>query len=134
MNREYKFKVWLKKEKKMVEPLSINLEKQQILFNEPSDKYWTEVRIVSFDDVEMLQYTGINDKNGVKIYEGDIVIYKFQNDDLKTKKLTVFFDEEDCSFSLAHKGKPYISMEKDDIKYYKVIGNIYENKELLENE
>lgn len=134
MNREYKFKAWLKKEKKMVEPLSINLEKQQILFNEPSDKHWTEIRIVSFDDIELLQYTGINDRNGVEIYDGDIVIYKFQNDDLKTKKLTVFFDEEDCSFSLAHKGKPYISMEKDDIKYYKVIGNIYENKELLENE
>lgn len=133
MSREIKFRAWLKNIEKMVEPWSINLEKQRILFNEPSDEQWTEVRIVSFDDIELLQYTCLKDKNGVEIYEGDIVIYKYQNDDLKTKKLTVFFDEEDCSFSLAHKGKPYISMEKDDIKYYKVIGNIYENKELLEN-
>lgn len=107
--------------------------------NNTSDDNWTCPLVwsdekkdwVHCDNGVICQYTGLKDKNGVKIFEGDIVIYKYQNDDLKTKKLTVFFDEEDCSFSLAHKGKPYISMEKDDIKYYKVIGNIYENKELL---
>ena len=129
MNREYKFRVWLKKEKKMVVPLSINLEKKQILFNEPSDKHWTEIRIVSFDDIELLQYTGINDKYGTEIYDGDIVKCKIGNVDFKGY---VYF----------YGGRfEFIDFEDDEETEFlcycdelEVIDTIYEYKELLEND
>lgn len=133
MPREIEFRAWLKDEKRMIDVRAIDFDDDGNILsvNYPEGKSYSGY---DGDNIELMQYTGIKDKNGVKIFEGDIVIYKYQNDDLKTKKLTVFFDEEDCSFSLAYKGKPHMYVEKDDAKYYKVIGNIYENKELLENE
>lgn len=70
------------------------------------------------------QYTGLCDKNGVKIFEGDIVE---NNDDL----YTVEWSEDDASFVLNGDG---VQASFDNFCGYEleVIGNIYENKELLE--
>lgn len=132
MSREIKFRAWLKKEKKMVEPLSINLEKQQILLNELADKQWIEIRIVSFDDIEMLQYTGINDKHGIEIYEGDIVkrIALFKAEILESISCVEF--EKGCFILKQPTHNNYLFLCKE--YELEVIGNIYENKELLENE
>lgn len=83
-------------------------------------------------NAEIMQYTGLKDKNGKEIYEGDIL--KFFNDVdyiIKPGYAKVVF--EDGSFCCKHYkyGTEYLAnMDVVDM-YITVAGNIYENPELL---
>lgn len=89
------------------------------------------------------QYTGLKDTNGVKIYEGDItqyIYYKFSNDDFGHKgfyrrTLEVYFNTEELKFTYKLIKAEEIKMPKDYKEaYMEVIGNIYDNPELLDKE
>ena len=85
--------------------------------------------------VELMQYTGLKDKNGKEIYEGDILLADedYVNGDIEMK-LQIKWDAEKAGFYLYD-----INMEdgaEDDEFYalnncYQVIGNIYENPALM---
>jgi hypothetical protein len=71
----------------------------------------------------LMQYTGLNDKNGKEIFERDIVRADFWSFGTKTRKqCTVKYLNEDVAFSISG---------LEDIE---IIGNIYENSDLLTNE
>jgi len=73
--------------------------------------------------LDIVQYTGLKDKNGKEIYEGDIVKY---DDEI----CEVVWD--DAAFLLVRKtDKPFTGWK---FKWCEVIGNIYKNPELLKND
>ncbi len=114
MNREIKFRVWNQKRKIMYswEDLT-HMEVQDMC----------QSIFAPFDHEIVMQYTGLKDKNGKEIYEGDIVIY---NDDL------YIVDFGYAGFKLLDKNGIQQQFQ-NDFGNIEVIGNIYENPELLNN-
>lgn len=87
------------------------------------------------DRVVLMQSTGLIDKNGVEIYEGDII----QVSD-KSKSINFVVSKSKCDFVLIRDDfeellSETISELKSESEYnYNVIGNIYENPELVEGD
>jgi len=87
---------------------------------------------INFDEIELMQSTGLKDKNGQEIFEGDVVDYKGRKAIIKwngsyASFIYRFVDELKKRVSEWH---PLF------LAYYyvEIIGNIYENPELLEVE
>jgi uncharacterized phage protein (TIGR01671 family) len=73
------------------------------------------------------QYTGFVDKNGTKIFEGDIVTLFDEKSVVKTSEMRASFGLYKIS-----NGMFYEMIHKNDQKWLEVIGNIYDNPELLD--
>ena len=84
------------------------------------------------DNYELMQYTGIKDKNGVEIYEGDIVLIRIDKTNILHKTVVKFKHGAFIADIIGDNDYIYLfhfGFNKDD---FEVIGNIYENKNLLE--
>ena len=108
--------------------------------NNTSDDNWTcplvwsdkKKEWVHCDNGVICQYTGLKDRKGTKIFEGYIVKVIGKTFDGKIRELIGEIIYIDCSFAL--KTKEYnFHLYADLQTNYEVIGNIYENKELLGN-
>lgn len=88
------------------------------------------VEMIDFDSNYLkqyivMQYTGLNDKNGTEIYEGDILRRIYRNE-----VMVVEYSKSQALYLMRLKDN--MSYTFFDISDYYVIGNIYENPELLE--
>ena len=92
------------------------------------------------DNAKLMQFTGLHDKNGKEIYEGDIVKINAHSYDFgfeKDRIGEIRFIEGCFGFYKQLSEKEYLFNELStefgygELEYYEVIGNIYENPELL---
>lgn len=130
-----RFRAWDKDFKTMYEAddiVYIDFEEKQIcvktLFFERASRY-------DFNDIVLMQSTGLTDKNGKEIFEGDIIGIEvedlevpvnakvFCNNDIGVLMFHVFEDSEDV---------PMVELLEDNSVAFAVIGNIWEDGELLE--
>lgn len=131
MNREIKFRGYNEFDKKWVYGYGLH---QSIFIDGSSNAYVTAgIREVFIVDKESVgQYTEIKDYEGKEIYEGDIVKKEFMEQWLEdTKLIGVVIMVEGCWCVLDEENKKIEPLwSETDINT--VIGNIYENPELLE--
>jgi len=123
--REIKFRAWDKTHNQMLYRTIWDRNWYATSYNDENGCHC--VRGITPDDkvyMELMQYTGLKDKNGKEIYEGDII--KFEDGITGSVEMQFF------SWVIQVKeGKHTLwDMFFDDVKL-EVIGNIYENKELL---
>ena len=136
MKREIKFRAWDKEGKKMwtVKSLDFNLTSEFWHFTgyrvtSPKgdsidiDLYWS-------DNFELMQFTGLKDKNGKEIYHNDII--EELNIFTKEKKRGIVkWFEHECRWGLDLGNDEVTTFYFKKPNSYEVIGNIYENKELV---
>ena len=155
--REIKFRAWDKEQNQMVSVSDVNLTPYCLmlslegnLFDEAYDR--EDDGIVN-DKFILMQFTGLHDKNGTPIYEGDIIIWGDKGAREKGTALHVTVEFKSGCFGIFdgkrfHEFYHYCADKWDDSeitydmwgelpieKYFRacfeVIGNIYENKELI---
>lgn len=132
--RGIKFRAWDKENKKMWNENHIAVIGNTVLAYETHHTCGKKKGLYYMFDVTKtyipLQYTGLKDMDGVEIYEGDVIEYTFAGDGKFIGEVVAQF----ATFSV--QGLPLNNINKANGKgvghiNVKVIGNIYENKELL---
>lgn len=164
VKREIKFRVWDKKEKILLyhgEDFENKIDKNGFSPHDLryrggndylyEDDEWYPARQICipldyFDEFQkryagkviLMQYTGLKDKNGVDIYEGDLmkIDYKEKTNKLWEVKMGQWIVGEDYYDTDSHEVYGWFmeSQGKQSVIHGKVVGNIYENPELIKND
>ena len=148
MNREIKFRGWDKYDKKMIYDLcQVDSFWHYYSYSDDTGLHFGKTGPngvgEDFENKYIMQYTGLKDKNGEKIYEGDILeehtpsgfnysVVKFGEINIsifscKAKMCTCFYQD----YSNFNDNWSEVTLG-NNLKNIEVIGNIYENPELLE--
>lgn len=127
--REIKFRAWNESNKEFCkDSFAVTNEGKVIVFHTPSSIWETSDFCVT-DQLTIIQYTGLKDKNGTEIYEGDILH--------KDCFWSRFIEFEKGSFvssplnKVQYNNRKFYPIGCSDYQDWEVIGNIYENPEML---
>ena len=123
-----RYRAWIKSLKWMCDVTNISFDSKFVDICQQGDtERCTEIS-VEFDEIKLMQSTGLKDKNGKEIFEGDIV-----------KMAKDFYSEPAYYEVIRHRGGAYrLESNQHGCELWlrhtncEVIGNIYENPELLE--
>lgn len=122
--KEIKFRAWRDATKKMFRLDELRWRN----IGTPAEQMETQMMLATNFDI--MQSTGLMDKNGVEIYEGDVVRFLFSEWEHHRDRV-VSWDADRAMFSTAQEGDEdgeYLGI----IPYCEVLGNVYENPELLQ--
>ena len=125
MNREIKFRAWVKDRKAIFEVILINYATKKVTYLLERVGHLLNIVDEEFNGVELMQYTGLKDMDGKEIYEGDRLFESFREEYFKVAFKNGSFRAEADGYSLDLE-------DYDDI--CEVVGNIYENAELMEED
>lgn len=118
MKREIKLRAWDKSENQMSYS-DMEFFDDMIGFR---FKHWG-IDVDTIDDIEIMQFTGLLDKNGKEIYEGDIVLICSFNDEKNLYEVIIK--------DIRHLPEEFYG---SNFTWSEIIGNIYENPELIKTE
>lgn len=131
MQDRFRFRAWNKENKEMIYNAEIAYDGMNYNTSWQIGKNTNDGWVDCFgyyldypEDYEVMQCTGLKDKNGKLIYEGDVVERK---NGFSIKRGVVYFNEVFTQFDVTNMS--HYSLVNRSI----VLGNIYENPELLEN-
>ena len=122
MNREIKFRLWHEGSKQMFYNTASSMNILIGLGGEIKDIY---LKADITGEMKISQFTGLKDKNGKEIYEGDIILKD------SSFKGAIVWEKINCRFKIKRE-KSYDFFLSEGT-YCEVIGNIYENPELLKS-
>ena len=127
-----KFRAWDKELQTMLDVSLIDFKKG-ILVGE----HWKfgETNFMSFDEIELMQSTGLFDRNGKEIFEGDIITNGIDIVDVRNHETLGFYTLVNGREVFFGHGTSIEEFEEDIegfTEIAEVLGNIYENKELLD--
>lgn len=134
--REIKFRVWLKPEYwgetenkgLMTNGLPLGgFDKWWVNLDEPFNENCSlDGEFTVGEEIEIMQFIGLKDKDGNEIYEGDILEFPFE-------KGIAFVINDGFRFAVESPGSGAVDYEDENVlKTTAIIGNIYENPELLQ--
>ena len=125
-----KFRAYLKETETLAEVIHISFENKVLKV-----RHWEygESTWLDFNQVELLQFTGLKDKNGKKIYEGDIVSDQYANiyTPIFRNGIYMAYNVEYLHLTEQEPSTQFNVVWKNGCE---IIGNIYDNPELLEGE
>lgn len=138
--REIRFKIWDKTRNKMLTSncgAFLLTQEGNAVFHQNGNNPLEA--LIEQIDYEVLMYTGLKDKNGTEIYEGDIVTYSVKGFKKINKTIMTFNEEHGAYLFGIYEGVKMPCGKKTRMNKYtrksvnnvEVIGNIYENPELL---
>ena len=124
-----KFRAWDKETKTMIDVSLINFEEHSILGG-----YWEfgQTESIKFDEVELMQSTGLKDKNGKEIFEGDIVRQVRTQTTTENKTITGGLTMLEGAWVIMNDCEQLASYLWSETDENEIIGNVCENEELLE--
>lgn len=130
MTKMPKFRAWDTHEQKMFANNELIIWGGNVYLDESQGLPCRNLKCRSIPDGYLMQSTGLCDKEGTEVFEGDILHHQIQTD----YTFIVKYDKDNTRWYGDGLSRTYrIDITKDFLQYYKVIGNIYENQELLEN-
>ena len=128
-----KFRVWMKSLKWMCDVTNISFDSKFVDICQQGDtERYTEMS-VEFDEITLMQSTGLFDKNGKEIFEGDVVRQVRTQPTTENEVIIGVVTMLEGAWLIMNDCEKLASDLWSETDENEIIGNIYENKDILED-